>query len=119
MNDEIRAYISLIEPQWHRFLEQVADAQHPRDPDRAGWGPEDEAWRATYLHLDHVAAAYVAWNAKGITINEWGPVDDRRLMELVEPYIRGEADRRVFLATCQRLMCEWRNLDPPEPEFEP
>jgi hypothetical protein len=28
----------------------------------------------------------------------------------------GKADRRVFLATCQRLTTEWQNLNPPQPE---
>jgi hypothetical protein len=115
MNDEIRAYHKELGPKWHSFLEQLADAQHPRDPNRVGWGPEDEAWRDTYLHLDHAAAAYVAWQANGIVINEWGPVDDRRLLELIEPYVAGEADRRVFLATCQRLMSEWQNRSPSNP----
>jgi hypothetical protein len=106
MEDNIRAYIARFGPRWRPFLEKLADAVHPPDSSRPGWGPSDEAWMNLVDHLDSVAAAYVAWQSTGISINERGPVSDARLFELIEPCIFDEADRRVFLATCKQFVSD-------------
>jgi hypothetical protein len=110
MNKPMRAYIAELEPKWRPFLEKLADSQHPHDESRPGWGPQDEAWIQMVAHLDHVAAAYAAWHGAGYLINDFGPVDDARLVELVEPCLTRDADRRVFLATCQQFARDLRAL---------
>jgi hypothetical protein len=119
MDDNIRTYIARIRSRWRPFLEQLADAVHPHDSSRLGWGPSDEAWLIMVGHLDGVAAAYVAWQASGISINDCGPVSDARLAELIEPCLSNEADRRVFLATCKQLASEWRELERNGFEYPP
>ena len=113
--DKLNAAIAKLERSWRPFLERIADAEHPLDPSRPGC---NEAWFQLVNHLNGLAAAYVAWQGQGRTINEYGPVDDARFIELIEPCIRNEADRRVFLATCKRLADEWRELNESEPEPE-
>jgi hypothetical protein len=109
--NKLNAYVAKLESRWRPFLEKLADAEHPHDSSRPGWGPQDEAWIQMVNHLDGIAAAYVAWQAEGKTINECGPIDDARLLELIEPCIRHEADRRVFLATCKHHVAEWQELN--------
>jgi hypothetical protein len=99
--EELDAFIGQVEPKWRAFLKSLVDAQRPRDASR--WGSEDEAWRDIYYHLDRVAAAYAALQVDGKVINEFGPVDDQRLAELIEPYLRDEADRSVFVAVCKQM----------------
>src|SRR5208337_4494769 len=104
MDDNLRKYIAEISRTWRPFLEKLADAVHPHDLSRRGWGPSDEAWMNMVNHLDGVAASYVAWQAAGLSANERGHVSDARLAELIAPCILDEADRRVFLATCKQLV---------------
>jgi len=109
MDEGLRAYLAELGPKWDAFLDQLADLEHPHDPATRGWAPGDEAWFQARRHLDRIAAAYVAWQADGIAVNQCGQgMDDARLLELIEPYIQREASRRVFLATCQQLAQEWK-----------
>jgi len=109
MDEELHAYYVSLEPKWNAFLDQLADLEHLSDPSNMRWRPEDEAWYQARQHLDHIAAAYVGWQAEGVVVNEWGPgMDDARLLELIEPYIRHESSRTVFLATCQQFVREWK-----------
>jgi hypothetical protein len=110
-NSDEDAYIEELRKTWPEFIERLADAEHPRDPTVPVWGPEDEAWYQTRQHLDHVAAAYISWQAEGIAINDWGPIDDKRLVELVEPYLKSESDRQLFLRVCQQLTRERKRLN--------
>jgi hypothetical protein len=108
MDDNTRKYIAKIGTRWRPFLEQLADAVYPHDTSRLGWGPADESWIQLVAHLDNAATAYVAWQAARVSINEFGPVSDARLFELIEPCIRSETDRRAFLAACKQLASDWR-----------
>lgn len=119
MDDTRRKYIAEIRSNWRPFLEKLADTVHPPYPSRPGWGPSDEAWYQMVAHLDSVAAAYVAWQSTGISINECGPVSDAHLAELIEPCLDNEADRRVFLAACKQLASEWRKLEGNDSEYPP
>ena len=111
--NKLEAAIARLQKSWRPYLEKLADAEHPIDPLRPG---SNEAWFHLVDHLDHLATAYVAWQGQGKIINEYGEVDDARLIELIEPCIRNEADRRVFLATCKHFAAEWRELNKRPPE---
>ncbi len=119
MNDKTRKFIAEIRSRWRPFLEQLADTVHPHDPSRPGWGPSDEEWFQLVAHLDGVAAAYVAWQAAGVSINDCGSVSDVRLFELIEPCIRSETDRRIFLAACKQLASDWQELRRSGFEYSP
>ena len=107
VDDAIREYHAALGPKWRAFRERLADAEHPMDPAATGPGIH-EPWFKLVRHLDEVAAAYVAWQVDGVSINGWTSVDDERLRELIEPCLRSDSDKRVFLLTCQRLAAEWR-----------
>jgi len=106
---EVGAFIDRLKPQWHAFLEQLADAQFP-NANPVGWKAEDEAWRDTYRSLDCIAAAFLSWQGSGKAIPEWGPMDAERLLELTAPHLENESNRHLFIATCQDLMSQWRKL---------
>jgi hypothetical protein len=84
------------------FLEELADAEHPVE--------RDGAWLKMVNYLDQLACSYIVWQARRIKVNRFGPVDDARLLELLEPYLHNEADRRVFVATCKRFVIEFHDL---------
>jgi hypothetical protein len=119
MTKKIREHIAMLETNWRPFLEKLADTVHPRDPsnpDRPDWTPEDESWWQLVNYLDGVTVAYVAWQSEGLTVNEHAsPVDDARILELIEPCGLSEADRRVFVLTCQQLVQDRRKLYPKIP----
>ena len=112
MNEHIRKYLAKIEPQWHPFLEKLADTVHAHDPKRPSWGPEDESWIKLVKHLDGIAAAYVSWQGAGESINEHGAVDDARILELIQPCGLSETDQRVLISACKQFLQDWRALEP-------
>jgi hypothetical protein len=104
MDDKIREYIDRIKPNWRPFLERLADTVHAHNPERQGWGPEDESWIKLVNHLDGVATAYVAWQGLGISENGYGPIDDARVLELIQPCGLSQIDQQVFLTSCRQFL---------------
>jgi hypothetical protein len=108
--NKFSAHLASLRESWRIFLERLADVEHPHDSSRQGWGPEDEWWIKLVNYPDGLAAAYVAWNATAEAISDYGPLDDARLVELIEPCLRREKDRRTFLARCKREAAAFRTL---------
>lgn len=112
MNEKTRKYIAKLESNWPQFLENLADKVHPSDPRRLDWTPDHESWFQLVRHLDGIAAAYVAWQGTGCIVNEHEPVDDARILELIEPCGFSETDQHVFLLACKQLLRDFRELQP-------
>jgi len=106
----LEKYLALIEPQWHPFLEKIADTVHPLDPAPHRWSPQDESWFKLVNHLNGIAAAYVAWQGAGTLINEHGDIDDARVLELIQPCGLSETNQRLFLSVCQQLVRDLQKL---------
>jgi hypothetical protein len=121
------------------FLEQLADEAMRSDTklplDASGWYSAK-----IVRHLDAVTGSYCCWrseltaaSARGLPFNDaeiiarashsdstdkgwlsaltkFGRVDDQKLIELIEPFVPRESDRRVFLEIVKRLWSEGQDL---------
>jgi hypothetical protein len=128
----MKEHVETLRPKYFGFLEKLADeSMQARHAD-----PAFKRWVVRFL--DSVGGAYCCWRselsaaaAQGLpfndaqiiaqasqsddkrwisTLNKFGRVDDKRLLELIEPYVPRESDRRVFLEIVKQLWSEGQDL---------